>query len=154
MMTTRRSTSVAVGCLLIGVFMGVAGAQVVQKGPSHYLNSGLFTVAAGEGARFSVALDDFQGALPAQVTLQLHDEDGAVMTGKTVTLQAGQSAILETRQAGIYRAHARVVEPSQPPSGRRVAVGSVEVHDIDDLLLRRRYVCVGGLGRIPDAPVN
>src|ERR671913_381461 len=107
MMTTRRSTTIAIGGLLIGVFVGVAGAQVVQKSPSHYLNSGLFTVASGEGARFSVALDDVQGALPAQVTLQLHNEDGAVMTGKTITLQAGQSAILETHQPGTYRAHAR-----------------------------------------------
>lgn len=153
MTTTYRPPVLATACLFFGILIGVAGAQVVKPRPAHYLNSGLFTVAPGEGARFRVALDDSQNTPPAQVTLQLHDEDGAVLTQKTITLLAGQSAHLSTQQPGVYRAHARVLEPVEKPSDRRVTVGSVEIFDVDSFLLRR-YICVGGLGRIPDAPIN
>lgn len=153
MTTIRRPAFLAAACLLFGIFIGVAGAQVVKPLAAHYLNSGLFSVSPGEGARFRVALDDHQNAPPANVMLQLHDEEGSVLAQKTITLLPGQSTDLATQQPGVYRAHARVVDPADPPSDRRVTVGSVEIFDIDTLRIRR-YLCVGGLGRIPDSPVN
>jgi hypothetical protein len=152
MTTPSRPTVLAAGCLLFGVLLGAAGAQVVETRPAHYLNSGLFTVAPGEGARFTVALDDYRTGEPAQVTLQLYDEDGGVLTAKTLTIEAGRSTVIETRQPGVYRAHARIVDRVESSSDRRVAVGSVEVGDLD-LASPTRFICMpppGSLGRIPD----
>jgi hypothetical protein len=152
MMMPSRSTAVAAGCLFFGVLLGVAGAQVVSTLPTRYLNSGLFTVAPGEGARVSVAVDDYRTGPPAQVTLQLRDQEGAVVTAKTLSIQAGQSAVLETRQPGVYRAHAQVVDRTESSSDRRTAIGSVEVGNLD-LAAEIRSICMsipGGLGRIRD----
>ena len=60
--------SIAAGFLLVALFAGVSGAQISDSlERSRYLNTGLFTVATGEGVNFHVALDDSRTAAPATV---------------------------------------------------------------------------------------
>jgi hypothetical protein len=148
---TNRTTLIAVGCLLTGALAGVAGAQVADLvSRPHFLNSGLFTVGPREGADFRVALDDHPAARPTRVGLQFFDHAGAVVASDEVILQPGQSTSLQLREPGVYRAHARILEPNLRLSDRRTVVGTVELFDIDTLL-GTKFVCsIGGLGRIPD----
>jgi hypothetical protein len=145
-----RTRAIAVGCLLVGALAGAAGAQAVEIfSRPHYLNTGLFTVGPFEGANFRVTLDDNASGPPAQVLLQFFDTQGRVVARSEETLAPGQSASLQITQPGVYRAHARILDPDVRLSARRILVGTVEI--FDDKLFAKKYVCmVGGLGRIPD----
>jgi len=162
------------GLLLVGVIAGAAGAQVVESlARPHFLNSGLFTLAADEVVHFNVTLDDGRGP-EARVLLQLFDEKGDVVKRQDVSLVPGQSATLDHPGPGVFRAHAQIVEPSNIQLGaRRIVVGTVEilgsgvagvearsivggplVAGLLDIAIPRRFVCSsddgGGNGRLPD----
>ena len=91
---------------------------------AHFLNTGLFTVAPGEGVNFHVALDDRRAGAPTTVLLQLFDQDGAVVARDEVSLQPGQSTTLQIDEPGLYRAHAQVLDPRRRACERRTLVGT------------------------------
>ena len=119
----------AAGLLLVGVFAGVGGAQIAPtEERAHFLNTGLFTVAPGEGVNFRVSLDDRRAGAPMTVLLQLFDPDGAVVARDEVSLRPGQSTTLQVVQPGLYRAHAQGFDiPSTAFCKRRTLVAMVEI---------------------------
>ena len=120
--------AMAVGFLLVGAFAGRASAQIAPGGnQACYINTGLFTVAQGEGVSFHVSLDDLRTGAPATVLLRLFNQDGAVAARKDVTLQPGQSTTLQLDKPGLYRAHAQVPNPQSLASERRTVLGTVEI---------------------------
>ena len=135
-MSKRTITCVAVTCLLVGIFAGVGGAQIIQY---KIANSGLATVKDSETMKFHFTLDDQAGSPPAVVQMQLLNENGAVVASKVVTLNAGQSATLENSSAGLRRAHADILESVPTVTARRAGVGSVEIHD--SFTAQIRHVC-------------
>jgi uncharacterized protein (DUF58 family) len=119
----------AVGCLILVILVGVAGAQLLLR---VFLNTGVFTVQAGEIVNFTVSLDEQRGQPPATVLMQLIDEGGAVVAGKPPTvLQPGQSAslIFTFREQGRVRAHAEIIQSVAQLTLRRTPIGSVEIID-------------------------
>jgi hypothetical protein len=121
-------TVTAAGFLLVGVFAGPASAQIApDASQACYINTGLFTVAQGEGVNFHVSLDDRRTGAPATVLLQLFNQDGAVAARKEVTLQPGQSTTLQFDKPGLYRAHAQMPDPQSAASDRRIVLGTVEI---------------------------
>lgn len=130
MATTRNHRWLAIGCLLVGVCGGVAGAQVVENLIKvNYLNTGLFALAEGDTALFSVSLDDVRSGQPARVRLQFLDENGMLLASEDAVLGAGQSKTLRLSRAGLTRAHAEVVDPPLQLALRRTFLGMVEVID-------------------------
>lgn len=120
--------SMTAGLLLVGVFAGVGGAQTAPtQRRAHYLNTGLFTVAPGEGVNFRVSLDDRPAGAPMTVLLQLFDTDGRVVAGDRVSLQPGQSTTRGFDVPGSYRAHAQGISLSCLQGERRTLVGTVEI---------------------------
>ena len=143
-MSKRTITSIAVACLVVGIFAGGAAAQIVQY---KVLNSGLTTVNDHETIKFHFTLEDKEGMPPAIVQMQLLNETGSVVASKIVTLDPGHSATLEDSSAGLRRAHADIVDAVSQVTTRRAAVGTVEVHDTLTKIVRP--VCspdVGGAG--------
>jgi hypothetical protein len=135
-MSKRRITLVAVTCLLVGIFTGAGGAQILQY---KIANSGLATVNDRETMKFHFTLDDVTGAPPAVVSMQLLNENGAVVTSKIVTLNPGQSSTLESASPGLRRAHADVIDSVPLITARRTGVGSVEIHN--SFTSEVRFVC-------------
>lgn len=89
MPTRTKISSIAVGCLLVGMCAGVVGAQVVERATrARYLASGLFSVGAGENAQFHVTLDDSRAGAPARVLVQFLDDEGAVVARNEVVLRS------------------------------------------------------------------
>ena len=128
---TKNRWKLAIGCLLVGVFGGAAGAQVVQRALStSYLNTGLFALAPGDTAYFHVSLDDVRSGQPARVKLQFFDEAGEVVSSDETVLAGGQSTTLRMLGPGLFRAHAEMIESSLQLTGRRSVVGTVEVFDL------------------------
>lgn len=145
-----RPALLAITSLLVGATAGVASAQVLLD-RSHYLNTGLFSIGRTEGARFSVTLDDHPTAGPARVAMQFITQGGAPILGDEITLQPGGSTTLEIREPGVFRGHARIIEPSGQLSSRRLTVGTMEIFDVQSSA-GKRFIChVGGPGRIPDS---
>ena len=144
---------VAAGALLVGVFAGAAGAQLVRNQQSHFIGTSLFRVERGETVNFHVTLEDNRGASPAPVVLRLLNARGTVVAAENVTLQPGQSATLETSEEGTFRAQAQIFEP-QTASARRRVLGGVELFDMNSLTTKPRFVCSfgdnAGGGRLPD----
>ena len=160
MMTMRRTTVVGLaGALLItGAFAGVLGAQVIDSLLRRsFVNTGLFTVGAGEGVNFHIALDDARTGPPARVLMQLFNQNGAAVAREEVLLAPGQSKTLAYRQPGRYRAHAQIMEPDERLGSRRIVLGTVEIFPLDPglcLTSLPRFACSAddgsGNGRIPD----
>jgi hypothetical protein len=121
-------TAMAAGLLLVGVFAGVGGAQIATtQERAHFLNTGLFTVAPGEGVNFRVSLDDRRAGAPMTVLLQLFDPDGAVVARDEVSLRPGQSTTLQVHVPGSYRAHAQGISLPSFQCERRTLVAVVEI---------------------------
>ncbi len=135
-MSKRKITLVAVTCLLVGIFAGVGGAQILQY---KIANSGLATVNDSETIKFHFTLDDVAGTPPAVVSMQLLNENGAVVANKVVTLNPGQSSTLESTSPGLRRAHADVIDSVPQILARRTGVGSMEIHN--SLTTETRFVC-------------
>ena len=135
-MSKRRITLVAVTCLLVGIFAGVGGAQILQY---KIANSGLATVKDNETIKFHFTLDDVTGTPPAVVSMQLLNENGGVVANKVVTLNPGQSSTLESTSPGLRRAHADVIDSVPQITARRTGVGSVEIHN--SLTTETRFIC-------------
>jgi hypothetical protein len=135
-MSKRTMTLIAVTCLLVGIFAGAGGAQILQY---KIANSGLATVNDRETMKFHFTLDDVTGAPPAVVSMQLLNENGTVVANKIVTLSPGQSATLESTSPGLRRAHADVIDSVPQITERRTGVGSVEIHN--SLTSEVRFVC-------------
>jgi hypothetical protein len=128
MTKTTMMKSIAAGFLLAAMFAGVSSAQISDSPErSRYLNTGLFTVAEGEGVNFHVALDDRRTGAPATVLMRLFNQDGAVVARHDIILQAGQSTTLRINQPGLYRAHAEVRDSSSSACERRTVRGTVEI---------------------------
>jgi hypothetical protein len=144
-MSNRSMLSIAVSCLFVGVFAGVAGGEALEAVNRQYLNTGLFPVKTNQTAYFRVSLDDVPGAPPTRVVLQLFDSGGVVVARKETTLLPGQSATLQRSGAGLFRAHADVIDPDLPLSPRRTTVSTVEV--VDTITGGSHFVCSdpGGL---------
>ncbi len=154
-----RTIKVGLAMLVAGAIAGAAGVQAIQSlERSLFMNTGLFTLAIGEGVNFNVTLDDDRLGPPAKVLMRLLDTKGAIVARREVVLGPGQSATLQYRLPGVFRAHAQIVEPDAPLGPRRVLVSSVEIFgpSIDDpgLAIPRRFVCSSddgaGNGRLPD----
>ena len=129
-----RMTLMAAGFLVVGVFAQGAAAQIPQDGAqARHINTGLFTVAPGEGVNFHVSLDDRRTAAPATVLLRLFNEAGDVVARKDVMLQSGQSTTLQITEPGQYRAHAQVLEPPSSACERRTFIGTVRDLSSDEL---------------------
>jgi hypothetical protein len=88
------------------------------------------TLTAGV-LKFHFALDDDPLAAPMTVTLRLYDSEGSIVARRTVTLAAGATSTLEFSGSGLLRAQA-TFDSLRNPGNRREAVGSLEVHDIDN----------------------
>jgi hypothetical protein len=154
------------GLLLVGIMVGAAGVHAVQSlERARFLNTGLFTLAAGEAVNFNATLDDHRGGPPARVLMQLLDVKGAVVARREVSLEPGQSATLAYRQPGVFRAQAQIIEPDAPLGTRRIVVSTVEIFGLEtqalngetralSLAIPRRFVCSSddgaGNGRLPD----
>ena len=154
-----RSTRWGVALLVVGIAIGVAGAQAWQLiTPSAFLNTGMFTLGKGETAFFNVTLDDEPGQPSANVMMQLLDRRGALVARQAVLLAPGQSATLRYDIPGVYRAHAEIVSPDVTFSNRRRLLTTLEIHGdpFGGLAIPRVYVCSSssddgsGNGRIPD----
>jgi hypothetical protein len=152
------------GLLLVGMMAGAAGVHAVQSlERARFLNTGLFTLAAGEAVNFNATLDDRRGGPPARVLMQLLDAKGAVVARRDVSLEPGQSATLAYRLPGVLRAQAQIIEPDAPLGTRRIVVSTVEIFGLEtqngetralSLAIPRRFVCSSddgaGNGRLPD----
>jgi len=154
-----RSTKWGVALLVVGMAIGVGGAQAWQLlGKSQFLNTGLFTIGKGETALFNVTLDDHPDQPAANVMMQLLDRRGALVARQAVVLAPGQSATLRYDVPGVYRAHAEIVSPDVTFTNRRRLLTTLEI--IGDLFggltMPRVYVCSSssddgsGNGRLPD----
>ena len=128
-MWSRNTGLIAIGCLLAGVFAGVAGGEALEAVNQQYLNTGVFSVRTNETAYFRVSLDDLAGAPPTRVVMQLFDPAGVVLARKETTLLPGQTATLQLSGPGLFRAHADVIEPDLPLSARRTPASTLEVVD-------------------------
>ena len=129
--------------LLVGVFAGVAGAQIFQALQRvQILNTGLFTVPEGGSATFYVSLDDRRDGPATRVALRIFDANGQAKAVNDVILQPGQSSRLTVDEAGLYRAHAEAFDPALGLGARREVVGHVEV--VDSLKLVTHGVCAPG----------
>jgi hypothetical protein len=161
-----RNTTMGVALLLVGMMAGAAGVHAVQSlERARFLNSGLFTLAAGEAVNFNATLDDHRGGPPAKVLMRLLDSKGAVVARQDVVLEPGQSATLSYRLPGVFRAQAQIVEPDVPLGTRRIVVSTIEIFGLGtrtgetqaqalDFGIPRRFVCSSddgaGNGRLPD----
>lgn len=127
-MSNKKIGLIAVGCLILGICIGVAGAQLLLR---FFLNTGVFTVQAGEIVNFTVSLDEQRGQPPATVSMQLIDESGAVIAGKTALLQPGQSTslVFTFAEQGRVRAHAELIQSITQLTLRRTPIGSIEIID-------------------------
>jgi hypothetical protein len=133
--------STAFGLVLLGIVVGVAGAQVVdtfRRAGSG--GSGLFTVSSGEAVSFHVSLDDDTPGPVGRVQMRLFDQRGVVVARQLVALAPGQSATLTHDVPGWYRAQADVLESAFGLSDRRTVASTVELFDVDDLKIKR-IVC-------------
>jgi hypothetical protein len=127
-MWTMKMKVTTMGLLLIGVSAGAGRAQVVQfPPPTQYINSGLFTVARGEGVNVHVSLDDDRTAPSGSVSVQLFDQNGNMVARQDVTLRPGQSTTLQFRQPGLFRVHAETGKIPIPLCRRRALIGSAEI---------------------------
>ena len=86
-MSKRRITLVAVTCLLVGIFAGVGGAQILQY---KIANSGLATVKDSETIQFHFTLDDAAGTPPAVVSMQLLNETDSFVKPTDTLVMLGQ----------------------------------------------------------------
>ena len=154
-----RSTRWGVALLVVGMAIGVGGAQAWQLlGKQQFLNTGLFTLGKGETAFFNVTLDDDAGQPSANVIMQLFDRRGGIVARQAVVLAPGQSATLRHDIPGVYRAHAEIESPDVKFSNRRRLLTTLEIHGdpLGGLAFPRIYVCSSssddgaGSGRIPD----
>ena len=123
-MTTMKVTTVG---LLIGACAVAVAAQTTPQEPTQYINSGLFTVGAGEGVSVHVSLDDRRTAASGKVLLQIFDRNGTAVARQDFTLRPGQSATLQIREPGQYRAHAQTIELPFPYCERRRLIGNAEI---------------------------
>ena len=131
----------AFGLVLLGIVVGVAGAQVVETFQRVGSGAtGLFTVSIGEALSFHVSLDDDTSAPAGRVQMRLFDQRGAVVARQVVTLAPGQSATLTHDVPGTYRALADVYESAFNLGNRRAVGTTVELFDVDDLKVKR-FVC-------------
>lgn len=127
-MLNKKIGLIAVGCLILGIGIGVAGAQLLLR---FFLNTGVFTVQAGEIVNFTVSLDEQRGQPGAQVLMQLIDESGAVIASKNAVLQPGQSTslVFTFSAQGRVRAHAELIQSIAQLTLRRAPTGSIEIID-------------------------
>jgi hypothetical protein len=144
MFSTIGTKAGALGLVLCGIVVGVAGAQVATATKFERVGStttGLFTIAYGEAMNFHVALDDEDSGPIGKVQMRLYDHTGTVRAKKVVSLAPGQSATLPWDRPGKYRAQYDVLELESATSlsDRREVAGTVEVHGPDNLVTK--YVC-------------
>jgi hypothetical protein len=124
---------IAGGCLLLGLFAGVAGTQVVGAALSTtLLHTGLFWVSAGGEANFYVSRDDSAGGPPAKVFLQAFDENGTPVARREAVLGVGQSTALRVPGPGHFRVRA-AIEP-----------WSLPLTDLPAVVRKERAECVIG----------
>ena len=142
----RMKGAAALGLLLTGVGVGVAGAQIAEsfqrKGSAA---TGLFTLGDGEAVNFHASLDDDSSGPAGRVLMRLFDDQGVVRAGRIVSLTPGRSATLMYDVPGHYYAQAELYESSSNLSDRRGVSTTVEVSDLDHLKIRR-IVCGENIG--------
>ena len=133
----------AVGLLLAGVLMGVAGAQVAGALQlTRVIITGPFTVFDGETASFHVARDSKSPTAAASVALRLFDARGRIVARRTVSLAPGQSATLTHAVAGQF--HGEVEVSDTALADRGIVESTVEVGTVNDITTRPRFVCSAG----------
>jgi hypothetical protein len=132
---SHRSILSSTAFVLVGILVGAAGAQVLPI--TQYVNTGLFTIGQREAFNVHVSLDDEPEGLPAGVLIRVFDRTGRIVRQDDVILHAGESKTMRVSTPGTYRVQAQVAESSQPQSGRRKVLSSVEVFDVDDLTIDR-----------------
>ena len=137
MMKTMGMKSAAIGLLLTGVAVGVAGAQIAESFQREgSASTGLFTLNSGEMINFHAALDDDSSGPIGRVLMRLIDDQGIVRAGRVVSLAPGRSATLTYDVPGRYRAQAEMYESSLDLSDRRMVATSVELIGADHITAR------------------
>ena len=149
----RSRKAIALGTLLVGMFVGAAGANLAARvTETLYLDTGLFSVPHGTRGNFHLSLDAARSDLPATVLLQLINADGSVATSKQVTLAAGKTTTLAFAGPAMVRAHARILDPQFGLVDRRSFLATVEL--FDEFKSEQKFVCSvgegGSGGRLPD----
>ena len=141
MFSTIATKASALGLLLTGIAVGVAGAQVATTfHRTEGAASGLFTLSIGEAMNFHVALDDNTPGPVGRVKMRLYDHAGTLRAERLVSLAPGQSATLPWDVPGRYRVQAEVYESTSSLSARRQVATTVELYDIDDLR-QKIFIC-------------
>jgi hypothetical protein len=143
MMAMKRNW-ITVGSLLVGVFCGVAGAEVLEKARRfRSIDTGLFALKADDRASIFVTLNDKTVNGPATVRLQFLDQAGSTVLSQDVMLQPGQSTRLSTTGAAagtaFLRARAEVVDDALQLASAPAVLGTVEVLNLTTL--QRGPVC-------------
>jgi hypothetical protein len=137
----------ALALLLVGLVVGVVGAQVALE-RTRYITTGVFTLAEDDVAQFHVALDDGPRQPATQVLMRIFDHSGAVVARRVVTLSPGQAETLELRgEVGRFRAQAEVFDDSGWRfTDRRIVVASVELFEQrgPGILIYKGGVCAPG----------
>ena len=109
-----RTTTMGLGLLLVGMLAGAAGVHAVQslRTPASFLNSGLFTLAAGEAGELQCDTRRPPRRPTGQVLMQLLDAKGAVVARQD-TSWARTVRHSSIRRPGVFRAQAEILEPER-----------------------------------------
>lgn len=130
MMRVMNRKWIVVGCLLVGVFVGAVGADVVETARrNRSLDIGLFTLNKDSRASFYVTLNGNSTDRPATVRMQFFDAAGSSVAAQDVVLQPGQSGRLSMVGPVYLRAQAYVLEDVVFTSSPAL-LGTVEVLDL------------------------
>ena len=156
--------------LLVGMLAGAAGVHAVQSlERARFLNSGLFTLAAGEGVNFNATLDDNARRSTGQGPDAVVRCEGHRRRASGRTARGRDSPrSLAYRLPGVFRAQAQIVETRRDRlEPRRIVVSTIEIFGLRrvasnqtgetralGVAIPRRFVCSsddgGGNGRLPD----
>ena len=135
MSSTTRNLA-GLGLLVAGVLIGATGARAVDAFTPSFIETGAFTVLAGEEGRFFVSLHDRRRTAPVNVLLQIFDQDGAVVIQGNASLAPGKTTSISVAAPGTYRGHARILDgPAVLFSERRV-VGTAQVGNAASFTIR------------------
>jgi hypothetical protein len=128
MMPTMKRSWIAMGALLVGMFGGAAGAEVIETAMRYRsVDTGLFALKEDDRASIFVTLNDKTVNEPAHVRLQFFDHAGVSKATQDVELKPGQSARLHTAGPGYFRARAEVLDPALQFTSGPTVLATVEV---------------------------
>ena len=123
-----RMALMAAGFLVVGVFAQGAAAQIAQDGaPARYINTGLFTVAPGEGVNFHVSLDDRREPLRRQCSCGCSIRTVRWSHARTSCSSQGSRRRSRLPNRVSTGRTPQVLEPPASSCERRTFIGTVEI---------------------------